>query len=84
MPSHAEDFFSESGRIYATIDTVKVEALAAELTALRDRKGRRFVIGVGVGVGAANCSHAINDVRKLCSIETRSPVDNVRVDRPRR
>jgi hypothetical protein len=31
MPRHAEDFFSESGRISATIDTVKVEALAASI-----------------------------------------------------
>jgi D-sedoheptulose 7-phosphate isomerase len=32
---------------------------------------------IGVGGSAANCSHAVNDFRKLCGIETYSPVDNV-------
>ena len=75
IPTHAEDFFSESSRICETIDTDQVEALTAELAALRDRKGRLFIIGVGGS--AANCSHAVNDFRKLCGIETYSPVDNV-------
>ena len=32
---------------------------------------------LGVGGSAGNCSHAVNDFRKLCGIETYSPVDNV-------
>ena len=32
---------------------------------------------VGVGGSAGNCSHAVNDFRKLCGIETYSPIDNV-------
>jgi D-sedoheptulose 7-phosphate isomerase len=32
---------------------------------------------IGVGGSAGNCSHAVNDFRKLCGIETYSPVDNV-------
>jgi D-sedoheptulose 7-phosphate isomerase len=32
---------------------------------------------IGVGGSAANCSHAVNDFRKLCGIETYTPVDNV-------
>jgi D-sedoheptulose 7-phosphate isomerase len=75
MSSHSQDFFSEAGRICASIDSAKVEALATELVALRDRKGRLFIIGVGGSAG--NCSHAVNDFRKLCGIETYSPVDNV-------
>jgi D-sedoheptulose 7-phosphate isomerase len=75
MSDHAEHFFRESGSICSTIDTAKIELLAAELAALRDRKGRLFFIGVGGS--AANCSHAVNDFRKLCGIETYSPVDNV-------
>jgi D-sedoheptulose 7-phosphate isomerase len=73
--SHTEDFFSECGRICSTIDPAKIEALAESLAALRERKGRLFIIGVGGS--AANCSHAVNDFRKLCGIETYSPVDNV-------
>jgi D-sedoheptulose 7-phosphate isomerase len=75
MSNHAENFFRESSSICSTIDTAKIEALANELAALRDRKGRLFFIGVGGSAG--NCSHAVNDFRKLCGIEAYSPVDNV-------
>jgi D-sedoheptulose 7-phosphate isomerase len=30
-----------------------------------------------VGGSAGNCSHAVNDFRKLCNIETYAPTDNV-------
>jgi D-sedoheptulose 7-phosphate isomerase len=75
MNSHSEDFFSESGTICSAIDTAKIEVLADELASLRDRKGRLFLLGVGGSAG--NCSHAVNDFRKLCAIEAYSPVDNV-------
>lgn len=75
MKSHAESFLSESGSICSTMDAAKIEKLASELAALRDRGGRLFIIGVGGSAG--NCSHAVNDFRKLCAIETYSPVDNV-------
>src|SRR5262249_45607969 len=32
---------------------------------------------IGVGGSAANCSHAVNDFRKLAGIECYSPCDNV-------
>jgi D-sedoheptulose 7-phosphate isomerase len=73
--SHSADFFAESGRICATIDTARVELLANELAQLRDRGGRLFILGVGGSAG--NASHAVNDFRKLCGIEAYSPVDNV-------
>jgi D-sedoheptulose 7-phosphate isomerase len=75
MTNHVENFFRESASICATINTAKIEMLANELAALRDRKGRLFIIGVGGSAG--NCSHAVNDFRKLCGIEAYSPVDNV-------
>jgi D-sedoheptulose 7-phosphate isomerase len=75
MTSHSESFLSESSSICSTMDAAKIEALATELAALRDRGGRLFIIGVGGSAG--NCSHAVNDFRKLCAIEAYSPVDNV-------
>ncbi len=42
---------------------------------MRDGRGRLFMIGVGGS--AANASHAVNDFRKLCGIETYTPADNV-------
>src|SRR2546430_13068975 len=52
-----------------------VERIAEGLVELRARKGRLFLIGVGGS--AANCSHAVNDFRKLAGIEAYSPCDNV-------
>ncbi|HEX2652426.1 MAG TPA: SIS domain-containing protein [Xanthobacteraceae bacterium] len=75
MSGHAKDFFSQSQAICAQIDVSKIEALATALSALRDAGGRLFLLGVGGSAG--NCSHAVNDFRKLCGIETYSPVDNV-------
>ena len=73
--NHAESFFAAAAQICRDISFGSIEALASELDRLRDRRGRLFLLGVGGS--AANCSHAVNDFRKLCGIETYSPVDNV-------
>jgi D-sedoheptulose 7-phosphate isomerase len=72
---HSRTFFDEVVKIAQSIDAVAVENLANELAALRERGGRLFFLGVGGS--AANCSHAVNDFRKLCGIEAYTPVDNV-------
>jgi len=72
---HAQTFFAAAARICHDISFDAIEALARELDALRERGGRLFLIGVGGSAG--NCSHAVNDFRKLCGIETYSPIDNV-------
>jgi len=69
------NFFAAAAQICHEISFASIEALASELNRLRERRGRLFLIGVGGS--AANCSHAVNDFRKLCGIETYSPVDNV-------
>lgn len=72
---HSKRFLEQAARIAAQIDHELVEQIAEELVALRDRGGRLFLLGVGGS--AANCSHAVNDFRKLAGIETYSPCDNV-------
>jgi len=72
---YAAEFFREAAQIAERMDVDAVERLAGELVALRERGGRLFLLGVGGS--AANCSHAVNDFRKLCDIETYTPVDNV-------
>ena len=72
---HAQKYFEEVGAVAKAIDLAMVEKLATELAALRARGGRLFFLGVGGS--AANCSHAVNDFRKLCGIEAYTPVDNV-------
>jgi D-sedoheptulose 7-phosphate isomerase len=72
---HAKIFFSEVVKVAEQIDIELIEKLAYELKDLRDRGGRLFFLGVGGSAG--NCSHAVNDFRKLCGIEAYAPVDNV-------
>lgn len=75
MSTHPEHFFSLAGAVAASLDAEAVERLAQALVQLRDRGGRLFLLGVGGS--AANCSHAVNDFRKLADIEAYSPCDNV-------
>src|SRR3954454_22516342 len=74
--NHAESFFAAAAQICHDISLASIEDLASELDRLRDRKGRLFLSGVGGS--AANCSHGVNDLRKLWGIECCSPVANVR------
>jgi D-sedoheptulose 7-phosphate isomerase len=73
--THSATYFKQTAEVASRIDHAAVERLVAALAALRDRGGRLFILGVGGS--AANCSHAVNDFRKLCGIEAYAPVDNV-------
>lgn len=73
--SHATRYFAQIGEIAARLDHAAIDRMAEALAALRAGGGRLFLIGVGGS--AANCSHAVNDFRKLCGIEAYAPTDNV-------
>jgi D-sedoheptulose 7-phosphate isomerase len=73
--SYTQKHLNEAIEILRLLDTSAVEKAAELLADLRERRGRLFFLGVGGS--AANCSHAVNDFRKLCGIEAYSPVDNV-------
>jgi D-sedoheptulose 7-phosphate isomerase len=73
--SHIRTYFDQVARIADDIDHAAIERIADELVDMRERGGRLFFLGVGGS--AANCSHAVNDFRKLCGIEAYTPVDNV-------
>jgi D-sedoheptulose 7-phosphate isomerase len=73
--AHAETFLARIARIAGEVPSSAIEAIASGLAALRERHGRLFVLGVGGG--AANAGHAVNDFRKLCGIEAYAPTDNV-------
>jgi len=68
-------FFEEANKSISRIDEKKIEAIAKLLDNLRSNKGRLFIMGVGGS--SANASHAVNDFRKLCNIETYCLTDNV-------
>jgi D-sedoheptulose 7-phosphate isomerase len=73
--SYGSEFFSDVIEVSRRFDVNAVEQMANELASLRERGGRLFLLGVGGSAG--NCSHAVNDFRKLCGIEAYSPIDNV-------
>ncbi len=73
--THSQQYLRETAEIAAAIDHDAIEQIVHGLVALREGGGRLFLLGVGGS--AANCSHAVNDFRKLCAIEAYTPVDNV-------
>jgi D-sedoheptulose 7-phosphate isomerase len=73
--SHAGTYFDQAGAIVQRMDRAAIESMADALAALRDGGGRLFFIGAGGSAG--NCSHAVNDFRKLCGFEAYAPTDNV-------
>src|SRR5512134_736030 len=73
--SYARRHIEEAIRILSSLDVEAIERMAVLLAELRDREGRLFFLGVGGS--AANCSHAVNDFRKIAGIEAYTPCDNV-------
>jgi D-sedoheptulose 7-phosphate isomerase len=73
--THSQIYLAQTAQIAQQLDHQLMERMAQELAALRERGGRLFLLGVGGGAG--NCSHAVNDFRKLAGIEAYSPCDNV-------
>lgn len=71
----SKTFLEETAKIVQTIDADAIEKLAEGLGALRDAGGRLFILGVGGSAGHA--SHAVNDFRKICGLESYAPTDNV-------
>ena len=72
---HINNFFNEVKNIAEKIDKKDIQKLAESINDVRKKRGRLFFLGVGGSAG--NCSHAVNDFRKLCNIESYSPTDNV-------
>jgi len=68
-------FLSLFSKTCNKINLKKIEDIAIELSNIKKKNGRLFFLGVGGSAG--NCSHAVNDFRKLCEIECYSPTDNV-------
>jgi D-sedoheptulose 7-phosphate isomerase len=65
----------EGKAILDKIDTLAIEKMAELMAETKTKGGRLFFLGVGGS--AANCSHAVNDFRKIAGIESYAPTDNV-------
>ena len=75
MSSYTEKHLAEASQIISQLDVGAIELMVDHLVNLRQRSGRLFFLGVGGS--AANCSHAVNDFRKIAGIEAYAPTDNV-------
>jgi D-sedoheptulose 7-phosphate isomerase len=73
--SYAETYLQEAAEIIRRLDTAAIEKVAALLARVKADGGRVFFLGVGGS--AANCSHAVNDFRKIVGLECYAPTDNV-------
>lgn len=73
--TYTQQHLNETAQIVAQLDGDAIERIAALLGELRANGGRLFFLGVGGS--AANCSHAVNDFRKIGGIEAYAPTDNV-------
>lgn len=73
--SFTTDYLAEAAQIIGKLSAPAIDKIVALLAALRDRRGRLFLLGVGGGAGHA--SHAVADFRKIADIEAYTPTDNV-------
>ena len=72
---YAKQHMRESAEIIEKIDLAPIEKMADLLAQVKSDGGRIFFLGVGGSAG--NCSHAVNDFRKIVGIECYAPTDNV-------
>lgn len=74
-PNYIERYLSEVKSIADMLDRKQLINFIDCIKQCKENKGRLFVLGVGGS--AANASHAVNDFRKICGIETYSVSENV-------
>lgn len=72
---YIKKYLEEVSQISGLINKTQIETMVIQLSAIKESGGRIFFLGIGGG--AANASHAVNDFRKICGIEAYTPVDNV-------
>tara|TARA_B100001175_G_scaffold313455_1_gene321084 strand:- start:735 stop:1331 length:597 start_codon:yes stop_codon:yes gene_type:complete len=75
IDNHVLSYFSQLTKLSNNINKKDIDRLATTLASIRKKGGRVFFLGVGGSAG--NCSHAVNDFRKICEIECYTPTDNV-------
>lgn len=73
--NYSQQHLNESIKIIENLDVLKIEKIVELLLQIKLKGGRLFFLGVGGSAG--NCSHAVNDFRKIVGIESYAPTDNV-------
>ncbi|MBI5560791.1 MAG: SIS domain-containing protein [Deltaproteobacteria bacterium] len=67
-------YLREATEIACGLDKEEIEKAIRLIAKIRGDGGRLFFLGVGGGAG--NAAHAVNDFRKLAGIESYAPTDN--------
>lgn len=75
MMDYVGKYIEEVHQVTDGLDGAEIVKMIKLLIDLREKGGRLFFLGVGGGAG--NASHAVNDFRKICGIESYTPTDNV-------
>ena len=75
MDKFIKDYLSNTSQVLSLVNQKIIKDIISALKILKKRKGRIFFLGVGGGAG--NATHAVNDFRKICGIECYTPSDNV-------
>lgn len=73
--SYVRQHLKEAAEVIQKLDVDAIEKMVVLLAGVKQAGGRIFFLGVGGSAG--NCSHAVNDFRKIIGIESYAPTDNV-------
>ncbi len=75
VTEYTSTYLAEAANIARTLDATMIDRMVDIMIDVRDKGGRLFFLGVGGGAG--NATHAVNDFRKIAGIESYAPTDNV-------
>jgi D-sedoheptulose 7-phosphate isomerase len=75
ISDYTSAYIGEAIEILQQIDAKAIDAIVNHVADIRANGGRLFFLGVGGGAG--NCAHAVNDFRKIAGVESYAPTDNV-------
>lgn len=75
VSEYTTSYLDEAVEIIRRLDRAQIDAMVRIIASVRAAGGRLFFLGVGGSAG--NCSHAVNDFRKIAGMEAYAPTDNV-------
>ena len=75
MPHYINRYLNEVKNIAEAIDKEMIEKIIKRILVVK--KKQVIIFFLGVGGSAANCSHAVNDFRKIAEIDSYTPMDNI-------
>jgi D-sedoheptulose 7-phosphate isomerase len=75
VSGYTVSYLDEAAEIIRRLDRSQIDAIVRIVSGVRAGGGRLFFLGVGGSAG--NCSHAVNDFRKIAAVEAYAPTDNV-------